>query len=55
MVTTVPSEEEFREATSEWFNSRGFRVENVSGDGNEERADMLIFDESVRVLLGAKD
>jgi hypothetical protein len=54
MVTTVPSENEFRDVTSEWFRSRGFRIEKVSEDGDEERADMLIFDDSVRVLLELK-
>ena len=54
MVTAIPSEQEFRETTREWFGSQGFRVQDISEQGNEERADMLVFDESVRVLLELK-
>jgi hypothetical protein len=54
VVTIIPSEKEFRETTRDWFSSQGFRVENVSEHGNEERADMLIFDDTVRVLLELK-
>jgi hypothetical protein len=54
MVTDIPSEGEFREGIREWFTSRAFRVEDVSEEDDEERADLLISDESIRVLLELK-
>ena len=54
MIRNIPTEKEFRETIGDWFTSHGFQVENVSEDDNEERADQLICDDSVRVLLELK-
>jgi len=54
MVTQIPTEKEFRKQLSYWFTSNGFRVEDISEDDNEERADKLIYDQSVRVLFELK-
>lgn len=54
VITAIPTEKEFRQAIREWCCSNSFRVDDVSEDGNEERADMMIFDDSVRVLTELK-
>jgi hypothetical protein len=54
MITRIPTEKEFRETLFHFFNSHGFRVDDVSDDDNEERADQLVSDQSVRVLLELK-
>jgi hypothetical protein len=54
MITNIPTEKEFRETIGDWFTLHGFQVENVSEDDNEERADQLIYNDSVRVLLELK-
>jgi hypothetical protein len=54
MVTQIPTEKEFRGTLSGFFTSHGFRVDDISEHDNEERADQLIYDQSVRVLLELK-
>jgi hypothetical protein len=54
MITKLPTEKEFRGILRGWFGSNGFNVDDVPRETSGERADQLVYDQSVRVLLELK-
>lgn len=54
MVTQIPTEKEFRDTIRGWLTSHGFQVEGIPEEPDEERADQLVHDASVRVVLEVK-
>jgi len=54
MNLNIPTEDEFRGHLKEFFSKADFQVDEVTENPEEERADLLVYDQSVRVLLELK-